>query len=372
MDVLDIFYKHIIPEAQMGRIDCLSYYNIVFETDVMGERYSCLITDNNDLLVPTLMIKNKELFDRLLIQYVDRAIDFYDNSNFDDEIIRGKLTDNETMIGKEKVILALLFANATYEDFQEPILFLKKRIAFFENDYTRKVDLGYSEILKANLMIEIEKDIINNETPYQFKIRAVDDGLGSYEFPKIKFGIVNDSVYIYAIQNSKDKQDNELAKRINRKLYKVGMGFNQEEDSNENLKDITASFLYAINIMIWYFKMMGINEVVVPSILIERWNAKNISIKMKRSFKKIDDNKFDEMMKEQIYLQYNLTNKLIRTFLRLACHYNNLEVMAFPFEGDSCLRMKVNDLEVICNNYLLFEGYNLVKGMNREKGKGYR
>ena len=34
----EVFYKHIIDEATIGRIDCLNYYNIAFETDVMGEK----------------------------------------------------------------------------------------------------------------------------------------------------------------------------------------------------------------------------------------------------------------------------------------------------------------------------------------------
>ena len=65
-------------------------------------------------------------------------------------------------------------------------------------------------------------------------------------------------------------------------------------------------------------------------------------------------------------MQSNLTNKLIRTFLRLGCHFNNIEVDSFPFEVDSSLRIKIHDGEVIGNNYLLMEGYNLGT-MKRDK-----
>ena len=57
MDVLDIFYNNIIPEATTGRINCLSYYNICFSTNIVEENkiYSCDI-DNDNLLIPTLII----------------------------------------------------------------------------------------------------------------------------------------------------------------------------------------------------------------------------------------------------------------------------------------------------------------------------
>ena len=32
MNILDIFYNHIVEEASNGRVDCFVYYNILFET----------------------------------------------------------------------------------------------------------------------------------------------------------------------------------------------------------------------------------------------------------------------------------------------------------------------------------------------------
>lgn len=60
MDILEIFYNNVIVEAMNGRINCLSYYNMAFSTEIVdkGEIYSCNI-DDDGLLIPTLMIKNK-------------------------------------------------------------------------------------------------------------------------------------------------------------------------------------------------------------------------------------------------------------------------------------------------------------------------
>ena len=81
---------------------------------------------------------------------------------------------------------------------------------------------------------------------------------------------------------------------------------------------------------------------------------------MKRG--KITLDEYNEKEEYQDYLQSNLTNKLIRTFLRLGCHFNNIDIKSFPFENDSCLRMKISDVAVQGNNYLLMDGYNLMKG----------
>lgn len=75
----------------------------------------------------------------------------------------------------------------------------------------------------------------------------------------------------------------------------------------------------------------------------------------------MNDKQAMQLFKEQDYLQYNLTNKLVRTFLRLGCHYNNIDVLSFPYEVDSCLHIGINDNKVMCNNYLLYEIYKLIE-----------
>ena len=62
INILDIFYKNIVPEATTGRIDCNCYYNMIFSTRIMeNNTFYCAKTDNDSLLVPTLVIKNKKL-----------------------------------------------------------------------------------------------------------------------------------------------------------------------------------------------------------------------------------------------------------------------------------------------------------------------
>ena len=370
MDVLDIFYNSVIKEATTGRINCFIYYNIAFSTKIYNDKeYACKII-NDDILIPTLMIKDKDKFDALLTEYVDMALEFYDDKNFPYEILNYKSYDNDNKICKEKAILAMLFANATIEDFNNPCEFLRKRINFMKDDISCREEFGYSDILKGDVSLEITKDVINNETPYQMIFKVISENGDEYVFPRIKLGISDGVVHIYAIQNhNNDNKDqtNSFYKKVNRVLYKVGEGFNVDEiDTDENLKDITSSFLVSLNMCISYLYRNGYSKIVVPSFLIERWNAKGMANSLRIKYRKLGNRDIDNLRGEQEHIQFNLTNKLIRTFLRLGCHYNNIDIVSLPYEIDSCLNININDNDIVCNNLLLYETYNLV-GYNKDK-----
>ena len=357
MNPLNIFYDNIIPEAMYGRINSFFYYNIVFSTFLYEDNVKFEAKMNyDDLLIPTLYIKDKKQFNDLLIEYVSKCLSFYGDDNFPTEILSGETYDKLDKISREKTILALLFANATFEDFSNPINFLRKRLSFFSNTEPCKYNLGYSNVLDCNLQVEISKDIINNETPYQFIVRCIDSNGDVYELPKLKFGICDNKAYVYAIQNV-NNSENSFSKKINRKLYKIGEGFSKKSDNYEiygigNLNDITPSFLVVANIFVSYISRLGINNLVISSILIEGWNAKVISnnLKSEKGLKS-----YDKYYDKQITIQFNLTEKFLRTFLRLTHHYNNLNVITYPGEQTSDLCILNFGGKFLGNNTLLNE-----------------
>ena len=356
MNILDIFYNEIIKEAAKGKIEAYFYYNIIFSTRIVDKDVT--VVEENELLVPKLIINDKERFDSLLIDYVETAKEFYKDNNFE--------TNDEKNIIKS--IIASLFSNATLEDFNNPCLFLKKRIDFFNNVKEENYELGYSNNLSATITMKIEKDYIYNETPYQFVLEAVDDNGDIYYFPHIKFGISDDTAYIYAIQNEKNLVN---SKKISRALYKIGEGFDSKEDNYNkyeegNLMDVTSSFLIALNILVAYLNKNNINKINIPSILIERWNAKERANQIKAYLNIIDSDTYESYSEKHISIQKNLTEKLIRTFLRLKEHHPNIEIESLPMEGDSMLRLNVHNLDE-CNNKLLNETKNLIISLNKEK-----
>ncbi len=364
MNTLDIFYQEIIPEASKGIINSYFNYNILFNTLLTEDNITYKKEEQtNGVITPLLIINNKTLFNELLESYVSISLQFYQDSKYLKEI------DNESKLLNENIdirknIMAMLWSNATFEDFSNPIEFLKRRINFLNSEYTEtKINYGEIPIFNGNLEIEIKKGEIYNETPYQFNSALINSEGLKYNFPNVKFGISDNTLYIYAIQN-KINDSNSYAKRINRLLYKVNDGFNEELPEIygiDNLKDISVSFVTTINIILNYFKNMGINNVVISSILLPRWNAKRISINKRY------ENNIEEKTKEiekQEYIQHNLTEKFLRTFLRLKVQYDNIDVLSYPFEIDSNLHIDITYMNR-CNNELLQSINDTINNKNR-------
>lgn len=357
MSILDVFYNEIIPEASVGKVESYCVYNVLFSTKVLDKEY---ISDygNGEYLIPTLNIKNKEEFDSLLVEYVEEASSFYP----DDDFYISEVDQNEYERVKIKAILALLFANATAEDFNNPCEFLKKRLDFFKNFESCEFDLGYSSYLKANLTCKLESDNAYNETPNRFTIDAVDEEGNDYFFPAVKFGISGNTAYVYAIQRDYHKNN---SKRVSRNLYKIGEGFDSKTDNYElyeegNLQDVTPSFLVVLDAFITYMHSKGIDNIEVPSILIQRWNAKEIANTRRLNMNAIDVLTFESNNEKQIDIQSNLTEKLLRTFIRLSHHYDGVDVTSLPMEDDSSLHLKVTNMDN-CNNELLSEIRDLTR-----------
>lgn len=149
---------------------------------------------------------------------------------------------------------------------------------------------------------------------------------------------MDDTLYIYAIQNIPQEKTN-YTKKINRALYKVNDGFTDE--STADLKDTTASFLVVSAILLSFMQAKNINKIKISSILIERWNAKRIAISKKAKYKNLTNEETEKLIKEQERIQANLTEKFLRTFLRLSEQYNNLNITAYPYEIDSYLSLEV-------------------------------
>lgn len=366
--ILDIFYNEIVNEASKGRIDCYFYYNIIFHTK-FEDSFIEATSSVDDVIIPTLNITNKNRFDDLLITYVIKALDFYDDNNFHFDAIKEG-------ISREKIIMSLLWSNATWEDFNDPCNYLRKRINFFDSSVfkdlvDKRVLLGTSEmLLGSDISCRVDINKLENETPYSLNIflsKEDNNSLSVYQLPRIYFGIDNDVVYLYAIQQDKIKnfEKNSYQKKINRLMYKVDHGLDVHDETFDNydvgnIKDVTPSFLVAANIALGLFRKMGYSKVVIPSFLITRWNSKRISNNFKEH-RGIDRNEL-----EQVEIQKNLTEKLIRTFLRLTYHHSGIEVLNYVSEDSSYLSLYLLSKDK-CNNLLLEETYSFFDDLNRSR-----
>ena len=353
--IINSFYYHIAPDASRGKmLTNNGIYNICYNTYVPSEgieyRY-----DKDDIFVPTLIINNKDEFDKCLCEYVSVASDFYN--------------DNENLI------MAMLFLDATNEDFTNPIEYIKRKTKFILDtsmDSLKKgVNLGYSKLLDGNIYVRLSKDEVMYETPYVLET-MVYNSTGSYNFPSVSIGIADDKAYIYSIQKrSLSMQNSIYEKRINRVLYKIGEGFDASVDNFEkydvgNLKDVSASFVVISSLILGILEQLNIHDIIIPSVRIVRWNNKSIYNDMlfvKSGYKTSIRNELEDKI---IRNQSNITDKFLRTFLRTAYHFDGLDVTSYPFELDSNLRL-YNEFDLKCNNSLLEEVYEF--GKSRMEGK---
>lgn len=377
MNDINVFYDEIINEASTGRVDCFFMMNLLFSTYIREENKTIEAKKNDDgrYLIPRLVIKNKESFNKLLTEYLALARKKYDLSIYQDELTIADVENYEQVINK--IILTTLWANATYDDFSESEEFLRKQIAFLKDEtfseYEEPTIIGYSETLGGYVEVENIQETILNETPNSLKISVIEPETNErYTFPLVRYGIEDNKCYIYAVQkNKRYDEENKFKKKVNRRLFQIGENFDTKNDTYENygegnLKDVSASFVVASNIALGLLASKGITDVVVPSILIERWNAKETGIIVKSKREENSQEYIDSNKEEHNKIQNNLTEKLLRTFLRIVSHNKTFNVTAYPFDIDSSLHIKTSE-ELDCNNTLLNETFLIGEKVNSKK-----
>lgn len=377
MNEINVFYDEIINEASTGRVDCFFMMNLLFSTYIREENKTIEAKKNDDgrYLIPRLVINNKDNFNKLLTEYLALARKKYDLSIYQDELTFADVENYEQVINK--IILTTLWANATYDDFSESEEFLRKQIAFLKDEtfseYEEPTIIGYSETLGGYVEVENIQETILNETPNSLKISVIEPETNErYTFPLVRYGIEDNKCYIYAVQkNKRYDEENKFKKKVNRRLFQIGENFDTKNDTYENygegnLKDVSASFVVASNIALGLLASKGITDIVVPSILIERWNAKETGIIVKSKREENSQEYIDSNKEEHNKIQNNLTEKLLRTFLRIVSHNKTFNVTAYPFDIDSSLHIKTSE-ELDCNNTLLNETFLIGEKVNSKK-----
>ena len=108
------WFNEFLKEASIGRIDTGFIQNVLFNSKIYENNKLVLEYTNTtypDLLIPTLIIKDLNTFLTLLKTYIEKAKGFYQDRRFED-------VDN-----LDKYLTAALFADATTQDFNNPINF---------------------------------------------------------------------------------------------------------------------------------------------------------------------------------------------------------------------------------------------------------
>ena len=361
-----IFFDEIINEAKSGEIKIEieneeHTFNVGFNSCVEGFLESGNFGDSK----PILMINNKIQLINLLEQYFN-ICDKHEN-----KFSGCKL---ETKI---KIYLTLIWSNATYEDFANPLSFINKRIDFYYDETLDFKVKDYGEQIEcldgSKITIYNEIQDIRQETPYVFK-PVIEKDDNAFELPHISYGISNGECYIYAIQAKKKQEQSIYDKTINRRLYKINSGVFETESEEykdyidgaeyhpENISEVSPSAILSLIVFLNILNEKKIEKIKVVSLLPIRYNSKELAFAKKYEFKLKSGNLTEvelkklllEYKKESLRIQQNLSEKMIRNFRRIEYHFNNCRITAYPMEFDEYLHMTVREF-VLGNNEFLNE-----------------
>lgn len=315
-EIIKVFYKLVI-DGQIGFTisdDELVYLRFNYcennkfldksmtDEDYLGnesrvdEEYIAETSNGTANYLPLLKIDNKEEFFYYLEEYINAYLSIY---NFE------KYTE---YYGKEATIKAILLnflSNARYEDFNDPISYIKRSIDFIKdktlNNYkNKKISTEISNLNNSSIIANLKKDTFGYETPYRMDLSLI---LGEEKFhlPIINYGISNGICYIYSIQNKEPNEKTMLNKRINRAMYKLNKDIIIEKDYDEKdtILNTPLSFIMTLTIFFKILKDNNINLIRVITFLPDRY------------FEKLStDNDYDADK-----IQSNLTERMILLFI---------------------------------------------------------
>lgn len=227
---------------------------------------------------PTIYIKDHILFFKLLTDIINNYVILYKKHN-----------DFRSARSFAIKFLKRIWLRLGPTDFNNIEDFLKTQLNFLTNDIFENlkdeiiIDNYYGLNVTAKNTIGYSWD----EAPLKMKFKIYDENNKEYHsLPHIFYGIENNTCYIYAVQNDRDKH---TIPRINRLLYKL----------NKDIENPNAhpSMVYSINLFINLLKEYGINKIKIPTLQVLSYDYhKILSDETKISFeKKYNKNFFNDL-----------------------------------------------------------------------------
>ena len=368
----DIFFNKIIKETSNGEVGVYEFiYDIGYNTTIRESKDKIKYIKNTNKYMPTLIINNIDEFKEI----VGDISEFIKNN---DIMFINK--NNSILEDRIYSFFSMIFSNATYEDFDNPVCFLRKYLNFMKNDKFSDFNEEKTEPIESldNFRLVIKKNQASSllETPYCFNLhleKEIDNEVVIYELPRVMYGIDNNKGYIYAIQNKKDVNDDERLKKLKRLMYKINSNVEETEEFKdykdnkddyypENITDITLSNLISATAVLSLFKKNNIDNIYIPDFLPVRYFTKeeaiNKRVKYMQDKLSVEELEIfrESIEKEHLRIQQNITEKFLRVFRRVEYHFDNINIVNYPDNG-SFLMFENND-NYNCNNQILNEIYS--------------
>lgn len=255
---------------------------------------------------PIINIPSYSSFIEELKDYLNVAYDFYYN-----EKDYFELNDEEFV----KRLFINLLVNATNYDLLNIREYIKERKSMLTNKvHEGEIELGYY-MEKSKIYANIVKNKSNEETPYSFRIKIQNDE-HSFILPEILFSIVDNKAYIMGVQNKVAiKQDNPLAKKLDRYFRKANKGVDVDDD----IYKVSPNALVSMTIFNAYISSIGIDTIVANNFMPIRYNGNKVVLINKYKRESLSSN---DAIEKNNFNQYNITNKFMNLLKRYCYHFS--------------------------------------------------
>lgn len=378
--ILDLFFNEILPSIAKNELEVDDFtYNIHFNTLILFNGKNYFVSNINEEGIPTLVIRDIEVFSNLLLEFVDEV------TNSGTKWCSKHISSSSIEV-RIKYFLSLMWSNMTANDFLNAENYIRRCISFIKDDTFDGLSLIGDPIktLKGSrIAVSNIEDNTCHSTPYMMRMSIVNDDGYHFPLPDVNYAIETvDNVkraYIYAVQNDtkfkiEDEAHEKYCKKINYLLYKTDRDVPAEELEKkslsqdpstwgeENIVVLSRSSLVSLTTMLTLLDRAGVEEVLVPSYMPLHWAAKSAMYKKKLAHFK-DQGYTDEQLEtlkgeleeEQIRIQRNLTEKLIRNFRRLDYHFDGLDITSYPQDIDDFMHINLDNMEALNHDHLLGE-----------------
>lgn len=342
------------------------------------------ITDEKEEIVnpdiPILNLKGARLpaFKQALTEYVQTF--FSSELNWANPL-------SSCFSNEEKLLHAIsaIWLNATPDDFDNPIEFLKRYTNFLK-DKTFNEFWGGKQIDKVQTLSNSTLTIIKadqtefQETPTAIRFK-VQKGDVVKELPRIAYGISEGVAYIYGIQapdRDESAEKTPEVKKINRSRYKLN-------DMNNIPVDYQESYLrqepYAYLSLFTFLSMLkqaGINKVVMQAYLPERVASKEMFLEDRIEYELAHEAPGRKERLRELYarqgdykrVQYNITNKFLQYMSRMECDVPGIEITATPEQTNGSLVADISKMNLTnYENIIFYEVYKKLEELMKTRDK---
>lgn len=206
-----------------------------------------LLRKQKDKNCPTIYVKNHMIFFQYLTEIINNQAILYEKYN-----------DRYSARALAIRLMRRIWLRMGPNDFNNVEEFLKRQLEFVKNDIFNvlKDEIVIQDFYGYNVTAKAVITDTWDEAPLGIKFKIYEeDNITYHSLPHLFYGIENDTCYIYAVQN--DKQRNRIPK-IEKLLYKLN---NNVENPN-----IHPSMVYSVILFLNLLKEYGINKIKVPTL----------------------------------------------------------------------------------------------------------